>query len=156
MKQSREYSWSWRQAPEGPLVSYIAAFAEQLRVEGYAETSVHLYTRLVADFSKWLKEKHIPKEDISPEHTERYLRYRALHLRPRRGDVATLQRSLNLLREEGIIPQGLACTEATPTQRLLDEYAFYLRQERAKTTPYEGRPGSYRPDAALLAFLSSL
>jgi len=32
-----------------------------------------LYTRLVADFSGWLSEKNITTEQITLEHTERYL-----------------------------------------------------------------------------------
>jgi site-specific recombinase XerC len=38
---------------------------------------------------------------------------------------------LSLLREEGVIKQQPARTEPTPIERLLDEYAVYLRQERA-------------------------
>ena len=132
MTEPCEFSCSGRRAPKGPLVSYIAVFAEQLRLQGYANRSVGEVRRLVADFSEWLKQKNIAKEDISPEHTERYLRYRALHRRPRKGDVTALRRLLNLLREEGVIEQPLARTNPTPIERLLDEYACYLRQERAR------------------------
>jgi len=88
MTQSREYSWSLRHTPKGPLVPYIDAFVGLLSTQGYTPTSVHLYTRLVADFSGWLKQKNITKEQITLEHTERYLRYRASHRRPRTGDGA--------------------------------------------------------------------
>jgi integrase/recombinase XerD len=116
---------------EGPLVPYIAALAEQMRLQGYSKISVGNATRIVADFSGWLKQKNIAKEDISPEHTERYLRHCAHHRSLRSGDAATLRRLLNLLREEGVIKQRPARTEPTPNERLLDEYALYLRQERA-------------------------
>jgi integrase/recombinase XerD len=130
MRESCEFSSSGRRGAEGPLVPYVAVFTEQLRLQGYAKSSIGEVRRLVADFSEWLKQKKIAKEDISFEHTERYLRYRALHRRPRESDVLTLRRLLNLLREEGVIKQPPARTEPTPMQRVLDEYAFYLRQER--------------------------
>ena len=72
-----------------------------------------------------------PEESISSDHTARYLRYRARHRCPKRDDVATLRRLLDLLREEGVISEQPACPESTPAQRLLDKYACYLRQERA-------------------------
>jgi hypothetical protein len=50
---------------EGPLVPYIAALAEQMRLQGYSKISVGNATRIVADFSGWLKQKNIAKEDIS-------------------------------------------------------------------------------------------
>jgi integrase/recombinase XerD len=131
MTASCKFSCSGRRRAEGPLVPHIAVFAEQLRLQGYSKRSVGGARRLVADFSEWLKQKNIAKDDISPEHTERYLRYRALHRRPRKTDVATMRRLLNLLREEGVIKQRPARTETTPIERLLDEYALYLRQERA-------------------------
>src|SRR5207244_7958751 len=107
------------------------SFTGLLMTQGYAQTSIHLYTRLVADFSGWLKRKNVTKEEITLEHTERYLRYRACHRRPRTGDVAALRRLLHLLHEEGVIAVASAASETTPAQRLLDEYVLYLRQERA-------------------------
>lgn len=135
MTQSREYSWSLRHTPKGPLVPYIDAFVGLLSTQGYIPASVHLYTRLVADFSGWLKQKNITKEQITLEHTERYLRYRASHRRPRTGDGAALRRLVHLLHEEGVIALAMETSSATPVQRLLDDYAVYLRQERALAPP---------------------
>ena len=77
MECLRKYSWSLRREPVGPLTPYIAGFMGRLSVLGYAETSVHQYTRLAADFSGWLKQKKVAREEIRPEHTQRYLKYRA-------------------------------------------------------------------------------
>jgi integrase/recombinase XerD len=121
---------SLRRPPEGPLVCYVHIFSELLRKQGYVETSIRLYTRLVADFSRWLKQKNVCKEDIRPQHAERYLRYRAHHLRPRRGDAATLRHLFDLLCRDGIIAQQILPIEQTPVQCLLDEYTLYLRLER--------------------------
>lgn len=116
--------------PRGPLVPYVDAFRRRSVALGYAPTTVRNQAPLISGFSKWLGQEKIPLKNISSDHTARYLRYRARHRCPRRDDVATLRRLLDLLREEEIIPEP-ACPESTPAQRLLDEYACYLRQERA-------------------------
>jgi hypothetical protein len=46
-----------------------------LSKQGYAETSIHVYTRLVADFSAWLEKKDIAAGELTLEHAKRYLRY---------------------------------------------------------------------------------
>jgi len=131
MTGSYESLCSERRGAEGPLVPHVAVFAEQLRLQGYSKRSIGEANGLVADFSEWLKQRKIAKEEISLKRTELYLRYRALHRRPRKSDVATMRRLLKLLRDEGVIKRPPTRIEPTPMQRLLDEYAFYLRQERA-------------------------
>jgi integrase/recombinase XerD len=117
--------------PKGPLVPYMDAFKRRSIALGYAPTTVRMQAPLISGFSKWLGQKKIAIENISSDHTEHYLRYRARHRYPSRGAVATLRRLLDLLREEGIVAEECACRDATPVQRLLDEYAYYLLQERA-------------------------
>jgi integrase/recombinase XerD len=85
MEHSPKYSWSLQRTPDGPLAPYIDGFKERLCALRYAETSAHLYTRLAADFSGWLKQKNVAQEEITPEHTLRYLRYRARNRRPGRA-----------------------------------------------------------------------
>jgi site-specific recombinase XerC len=131
MKKSLGCSGSPRRTPQGPLVPYLAALERLLDTQGYTATSVRRNVLLVRDFSAWVRQRTIKIEDISPEHAERYLRYRARHRCPKTEDVAGLTRLLDLLREEGIIAQQQACREATPVERLLDQYALYLREERA-------------------------
>ena len=41
MTLSREYSWSLRRTPKGPLVPYIDAFMGLLSTQGYAEKHRH-------------------------------------------------------------------------------------------------------------------
>jgi site-specific recombinase XerC len=65
----------------------------------------------------------------------RYLRYRARNQRPRTGDAAALTRLLDLLTERGVIAPRRTPIDVTPAQRLLDEYALYLRQERVLASP---------------------
>jgi len=113
------------------LAPYIGVFKRRSIALGYTPTTVRNQAPLISGFSKWLDRKKIPIEQISLNHVECYLRYRARSRCRRSGEVAILRRLLDLLREEGIVPEQPACPEDTPAQRLLDEYACYLRQERA-------------------------
>lgn len=131
MKRSGETSWSLAHTPEGPLAEHIGAFTSSLVAQGFAAYSAHLCTRLVADFSRWLMRRHIGLSEITSGHADQYLRYRARHQRPRRGDSAALRRLLNFLRERGMAaPTPTPVTEVSPTQQLANEFAAYLRQER--------------------------
>lgn len=134
MEQSSKYSWSLLRIPEGPLAPYIDSFTELLSEQGYSQNSAHLQTRISADFSRWLKRQEVAVQEITPEHAEHYLRYRARHRRPGLGDAAALRRLLNFLHEQGAISDQAVPTEITPVQHVVDEFALYLRQERVLAT----------------------
>lgn len=133
MEQSCETSWSLAHAPEGPLAAHVGAFTSLLVEQGYAVYTAHLQTRLVADFSRWLMRRRVSLPEITSLHADRYLRYRARQQRPRRDDSAVLRRLLNFLQERGDIaaPEPTKAAEVSPVEQLANEFAFYLRQERA-------------------------
>ena len=72
--------------PEGPLASHIVSFAESVSEQGYAVDSVHRQVLLAACFSRWLKQTGVEVRSICADHPVRYLRCRARHVRPCRGD----------------------------------------------------------------------
>ena len=82
-----------------------------------SQSSAHLQTRLVADFSRWLKRNKVAVHEMTLEHTKRYLRCRARHLRPRRDDTAALIRLLNLLRQQGVNTTQEVQAEATEVEQ---------------------------------------
>ena len=65
----------------------------------------------------------------------RYITSDTRNQRPRTGDAAALTRLLDLLTEKGVIAPRRTPIDVTPAQRLLDEYALYLRQERVLASP---------------------
>ena len=73
---------------EGPLAAYITSFSESVSDEGYTIDSVKKQTRIVAFFSRWLKQSRVQLHDVSTEHAIRFLRYRARKRRPYLGDPA--------------------------------------------------------------------
>jgi integrase/recombinase XerD len=114
----------------GPLAPYLADFEHLLRRDGYAPTTVRRKMRLVRDFSAWLGRRTIDIKDLTLEHGERYLRYRARHRRPSTDDIAGLKQLLELLREERIVAQKVG-KQSTHLDRLVDRYGLYLHEERA-------------------------
>ena len=116
---------------EGPLGTYLDSFAKHLGDQGYTRYSARFQLRLVADFSRWLKQQGITLQQTTSEHTKRYLRYRAQQHRPRRGDAAALEHLLDFLRQGGAVAEKVVPVVNTPTKQLVDEFGLYLRQERA-------------------------
>jgi integrase/recombinase XerD len=131
MEPSYSRSWSLRCVLEGPLAPYISSFTESLDDQGFAPESSRGQTRLVADFSRWLKQSHAVLPAITDEHIPSYLRYRARHRRPRSSDTYVLKRMLDFLRQQGAIAKlPTVAIAVTPDRQLLDEYTVYLQQER--------------------------
>ncbi|MDQ3651551.1 MAG: site-specific integrase [Acidobacteriota bacterium] len=117
---------------EGPLGCYLHLFAQQLTEQGYARYSVHLKLRLVAHFSHWLAQQGVTLHDLTPEHAQLYLQHRAHPSSTRKGDAAALSTLFDLLRHQQLIAATPAAPLiTTPVKRLADEFALYLRQERA-------------------------
>ena len=118
--------------PEGPLAGYIVPFAESLQEQGYAEYSVHRQVLLAACFSRWLKQSRVEVHSISSDHPVQYLRYRARHVRPGRGDGAALIYFIEFLRRDGVIAtEKVSAPQLTQAERCAQAYEQYLREVRA-------------------------
>ena len=115
---------------EGPLGPYLDSYAADMHQQGYAPQTAESQIRLVADFSRWLAKSQIIPQEITTEHCQHYLRFRARHRCPGRSDLAALKKLLNLLLRQGVIPES-PLPAATPADQLRDEFGLYLRQERA-------------------------
>ena len=120
------------EAQEGPLAPFIAAFAKSLSEDGYSLGSLRQQVRIVAFFSRWLGEKAVRLEEVSPDLVPRFLRHRARRVQPHKGDVAALRRLVDLLRRQAVIPaEKISMPQRTPAERCALAYAQYLREDRA-------------------------
>jgi integrase/recombinase XerD len=122
--------------PEGPLAALIGAFAKSVSEQGYSLPSIHRQVLLAACFSRWLKQKGVRRRSIGSDHVVRYLRYRARHVRPGRGDIAALKHLIRFLRGEGVIPREkkLAC-QSSPAEHCARAFEQYLLEVRAVARP---------------------
>ncbi|OXC78311.1 site-specific integrase [Caballeronia sordidicola] len=121
--------------PEGPLAAYIGSFARSLSEQGYSAGSMKQQVRIAAGFSRWLEQTGVGVRSICADHAIRYLRYRARHVRPRRGDQAALRHLIDFLRQEQLIPAERVPLPRLPsTERCVQAYVAYLREARALAT----------------------
>jgi site-specific recombinase XerD len=87
---------------------------------------------LAASFSKWLKHKHtkLLRNRITSQHAARFLKGR----RPDPHDPAAIRHFMEFLRSVKVIPaEKISRRQVTPTDRCLQAYEEYLRDERAVT-----------------------
>jgi len=118
--------------PEGPFAAHIVSFAKSVSAQGYSLGSLKYQVRIVACFSRWLKQKGVGVRSICSDHPLQYLRYRTRHVLPRGGDSATLRCVLDFLRREGVIPaEKISARRLTPAERCAQAYERYLREARA-------------------------
>jgi integrase/recombinase XerD len=120
------------QPPVGPIAAQIGSFAKSMGKQGYSLVSIHRQVFLAACFSRWLKRKGIRLRSICSDHPAQYLRYRARHARPGRGDAAALTHLIGFLRSDGLIPaeKRVAC-RPIPAERCAQAFGQYLLEERA-------------------------
>lgn len=114
---------------QGPLGNYIDLYATRLVTEGYRQSTARRCLRLVADFSCWLEQRHLSVNDIDEQSASNYLADRAIYRRPQKGDRATLNKLLLVLRHINIIaPKRLV--ESSTCVQIFKEFSEYLSRER--------------------------
>ena len=117
---------------DNPLGIYIDAFADWLHEQGYTHFSGNPRIRIAAGFSNWVQQNDIPVKNITEAHVQQYLSSRKQ--RPVNDDVPGLNRFVDLLRRHGVIENvDVPLPKPNAVQLLADEFARYLRQERALT-----------------------
>lgn len=118
--------------PEGPLAAHISSFAESVREQGYAKSSIHRKVLLAACFSRWLKQRKVRLRGITSDHAARYLQYRGQRVRLHPGDAAALRHLIDFLRRDGVVPaEKISTPRFTPAEECAQAYEQYLRETRA-------------------------
>lgn len=121
--------------PEGPVAAHLASFANFVGEQGYRAFSLRRHVRIAAGFSQWLGQSGIQVQSICSAHAVEYLRDRARHLRPGRGDTAALQHFITFLRGEGVIlKEKVEPARLTAVERCAQDYAQYLCEARGLAT----------------------
>src|ERR1035441_5861178 len=75
----------------GPLSEHLDAYAAAQAQQGYQRQSIRQQIVVIADLSRWLKQKHVNVQDLDSKIVNRFLRLRRRQHRLRRGDPKTLQ-----------------------------------------------------------------
>src|ERR1700730_13203954 len=116
---------------EGPLAPFQESYSESLADQGFSQISFWKKTFLINEFSRWLNEKKLAVGELAPEHERAFLRDRARYRCPKNGDRIALGGMTRWLRENGVLTREVSYpAEESESQRLLQEYSFYLQHER--------------------------
>jgi site-specific recombinase XerD len=115
---------------QGPLSEHLDAYATGVAEQGYGHHSIRQQIVVIADFSRWLNQKHIDVQDLDGIVVHRFLRLRRKQQRVRRGDPKALERLLAMLCQTGIVKQHQQPVEDNTRSKVIDEFRCYLSQER--------------------------
>ena len=115
---------------QGPLSEHLDAYAAAVADQGYTDHSIRQQIVVIADFSRWLKQKQIAVRDLDSKVVIRFLRHRHQPQRVRRGDPKTLRRLLNMLRQLGVVKPDQPPVADNAQTRIVAEFRCYLLQER--------------------------
>ncbi len=125
-----DFSRTIERMRQGPLGEHIDAFAARLVEQGFPRLTGRYQIRVVADFSRWLERRRIAVPGIDASVIERYgVDYRRKYaFWSRRPPV--LQRFLEMLSEQGVVPRTERLAIKTPRQEEIEAFHLYLQQER--------------------------
>ena len=111
----------------GPMGSHMQLVANSLFTDGYTRKTIRYHLRIIDHFGHWLKRRGQAIEDITNNHVGAYVRQRG---RIRNGDAGALIRLLDVLRQNGVIPEETAA-RVIPAELMIREFTRYLQEERA-------------------------
>jgi len=115
---------------QGPLNEHLGAYAAAVAEQGYTHDSIRQQIVVIADFSRWLAQKHINVQALNSQVVDRYLRLRRRQQRIRRGEPKTLARLLAMLGQKGVVKQHQQPVADNARTRITNEFRCYLLQER--------------------------
>jgi site-specific recombinase XerD len=115
---------------QGPLSEHLDAYAAAIAAQGYGHHSIREQIVVIADFSRWLKQKQIDVQALESEVVDRFLRLRRRQQRIRRGDPKALQRLLTMLCQKGVVKPRKPPVADNAQTKVVAEFQRYLLQER--------------------------
>jgi len=118
---------------QGPLSEYLDTYAAAVAEQGYAHHSIGRQIVAIADFSLWLKHKHVEIEALDDQVVNRFLRLRRRQQRVGRGDPKALDRMLSLLRQQGIVKPCQPAVADNALSKITAEFHCYLLQELGRS-----------------------
>lgn len=110
---------------------HVETFITCLRVSGYATCKLGDKCRISLHFVNWTHTMQITASEVSETRVSEYLQSIRQASKERLAfKRALLRRFLRHLRKEGVVPESQKPVQDTPAERLEQEYADYLRDER--------------------------
>jgi site-specific recombinase XerD len=114
----------------GPLEPHLDDFATFLQEQGYSRQAGQQKLRLAADLSRWLQRRRLPVEELEEEQVREFFDARWRRRRWHNSDQSSLSLLLSQLRQANIIPDKVVPSSQSPLDRVEQDYARFLIQER--------------------------
>ena len=111
------------------MSEHLDAYATAVAAQGYGRHSIREQIVVIADFSRWLKQKRIDVRALDSRVVDRFLRLRRRQQRVRRGDPKALGRLLTMLRQTGVVKHQPPVADNAQSGIVAD-FQRYLLQER--------------------------
>jgi site-specific recombinase XerD len=118
---------------QGPLSEHLDAYATAVAEQGYAHHSIGRQIVAIADFSRWLKHKHIEIETLDHQVVDRYLRFRCRQQRVGRGDAKALDRMLSMLHQKDIVKPSQPSVSDNAHSKIAAEFQSYFLRELGRS-----------------------
>ena len=122
--------WTGRVRVAGPLAAYADGFGAELVRLGYSRFTVEAELQLVAHVSGWLAGRGLEAGELTTARVGEYLAYRRACGHVHRLSARGLAPLLVFLRGLGVAPDATPSLVITASDRLLAEFAEYLRCDR--------------------------
>ena len=114
----------------GLFGEHIDGLAEDLRVQGYARSTIRFTIPAVRRFGRWMDQRNLRAGDVSEQMIAEFCSEQGRQSWTRHGGGRALRALLARLRQLGIAPVPTQ-PEAGWVDRIVGEFAIFLRQERA-------------------------
>ena len=114
----------------GPLAPYADGFRTVLAERGYTPSSAAGQLQLMAHLSRWLVERGLGGQDLTPAEVEGFLQARRAAGSRQWLSSRGMSPLLGYLREVGFAASGSPVVASTPMEILLADYRDYLVSER--------------------------
>ena len=114
----------------GPLAPYADGFRTVLAERGYTPSSAAGQLQLMAHLSRWLVERGLGGQDLTPAEVEGFLQARRAVGSRQWLSSRGMSPLLGYLREVGFAASGSPVVASTPMEILLADYRDYLVSER--------------------------
>lgn len=118
---------------QGPLSEHLDAYAAAVAEQGYTHHSISRQIVAIADFSRWLKHRHLDLQGLDSQVVDRFLRLRRRQQLVGRGDPKALDRMLSMLRQKGIVKPCAPPVAENARSRIAAEFGCYLLQELGRS-----------------------
>ena len=114
----------------GTLERHVPAFVSGLLRQGYSEAGIRSPLQVIRNFITWISVRQVDFGELNDSSIDLFFRERPRPGHVRRGDLASLRKFLEYLREAGVTPTAPQQIDESEIGRLKRRFSCWLVEER--------------------------